>query len=143
MSYIDARWRLGGPQGLPLIKPPWGRVTAIDLNTGEHLWMVPNSDTPEYVNNHPALTGIEIPPTGQSSRGGAMVTRTLLFLGGVGDVLRALDKVTGETLAEIDLPARATGVPMTYLLEGRQYIVVAVAGQNHPAELVALALPVG
>ena len=142
MGYIDARWRLGGPQGLPLIKPPWGRVTAIDLNTGEHLWMVPNADTPEYVRSHPALAGVEIPPTGQSSRGGAIVTETLLFVGGVGDVLRALDKVTGETLAEIELPARATGVPMTYLLEGRQYIVVAVAGQNHPAELVALALPV-
>ena len=141
MSYIDARWRLEGPQGLPLIKPPWGRVTAIDLNTGEHLWMVPNGDTPEDVRNHAALQEVDIPKTGQPVRGSTMVTETLLFVTGGGASLRAHDKHTGAILAEIPLPARATGVPMTYMLDGRQYIVVAVSAQDHPAELVALSLP--
>ena len=141
MNYIDARWGLLGPRGLPLIKPPWGRVTAIDLNTGEHLWMVPNGDTPEYVRDHLALEGIDIPKTGQPIRGGTMVTKTLLFVGGGDPVLRAHDKRSGKIFAEIELPARATGVPMTYMVESRQYIVVAVGAPDHPAELVALRLP--
>lgn len=138
MNYVDARWRLPGPQGLPLVRPPWGRVTAIDLNTGEHLWMVPNGDTPEYVRDHPALAGIEIPRTGTATRGSTIVTRALLFVTSGDPILRAHDKETGAIVAEISLPARATGVPMTYMVEGRQYIVVAVAGPDHPAELVAL-----
>ena len=138
MNYVDARWRLPGPQGLPLVRPPWGRVTAIDLNTGEHLWMVPNGDTPEYVRDHPALAGIEIPRTGTATRGSTIVTRALLFVTSGDPILRARDKETGAIVAEIALPARATGVPMTYMVEGRQYIVVAVAGPDHPAELVAL-----
>jgi len=138
MNYVDARWRLPGPQGLPLVRPPWGRVTAIDLNTGEHLWMVPNGDTPEYVRDHPALAGIEIPRTGTATRGSTIVTRALLFVTSGDPILRAHDKETGAIVAEISLPARATGVPMTYMVEGRQYIVVAVAGPDHPAELIAL-----
>ena len=139
MNYIDARWRLEGPQGLPLIKPPWGRVTAIDLNTGEHLWMVPNGDTPDFVRNHPALEGVDVPKTGEARRAGSMVTPTLLFVAGGGAPwLRAYDKRTGDTVAEIELPAGATGTPMTYMVDGRQYIVVAVGGPGHPAELVAL-----
>ena len=138
MNYVDARWRLPGPQGLPLVKPPWGRVTAIDLNTGEHLWMVPNGDTPEYVKNHPALDGIEVPRTGTSTRGSTIVTQTLLFVTSGDPILRAHDKRTGAIVAEIPLPARPTGVPMTYMADGRQYIVVAVAGPDHPAELIAL-----
>ena len=138
MNYVDARWRLPGPQGLPLVRPPWGRVTAIDLNTGEHLWMVPNGDTPEYVRDHPALAGIEIPRTGTATRGSTIVTRALLFVTSGDPILRAHDKETGAIVAEIALPARATGVPMTYMVEGRQYIVVAVAGPDHPAELIAL-----
>jgi quinoprotein glucose dehydrogenase len=142
MNYVDARWRLPGPQGLPLMKPPWGRVTAIDLNTGEHVWMVPNGDTPEYVRDHPALAGVDIPKTGEARRAGAMVTPTLLFVAGGGTPwLRAYDKGTGETIAEIELPAGATGTPMTYMQGDRQYIVVAVAGPGHPAELIALTLP--
>ena len=70
-----------GPLGLPLIKPPWGRITAIDLNTGDHLWMVPNGDTPDCVKNHPALSGVEIPRTGKPERSGILVTRTLMFAG--------------------------------------------------------------
>ena len=134
-----------GPQGLPLTKPPWGRITAIDLNTGEHLWVVPNGETPEEVKNHPALRGMDIPRTGKIVRGGTLVTKTLLFAGAghqtYGDpVLQAFNKKTGQRIAVIDLPGVTTGVPMTYMLNGKQYIVVAVGGRDHPAELVALTL---
>ncbi len=141
----------GGPQGLPLFKPPWGRVTAIDLNAGEIAWQVPNGDAPEYVKNHPALEGIELGMTGRPDRGGVLVTRTLLFAGegggmfaaagSGGNKLRAHDKATGEVVAEFELPANQTGLPMTYMHEGRQFIVVAVGARGHPGELVALALP--
>ena len=143
----------GGPQGLPLFKPPWGRVTAIDLNRGEIAWQVPNGDAPEYVKNHPALEGIDVGRTGRPDRGGVLVTSTLLFagegggmfaaFGSGGNKFRAHDKATGEIVAEIELPANQTGLPMTYMHEGRQYIVVAVGARRHPAELVALALPEG
>ena len=143
----------GGPQGLPLFKPPWGRVTAIDLNRGEIAWQVPNGDAPEYVKNHAALEGIDVGRTGRPDRGGVLVTSTLLFagegggmfaaFGSGGNKFRAHDKATGEIVAEIELPANQTGLPMTYMHEGRQYIVVAVGARRHPAELVALALPEG
>ena len=143
----------GGPQGLPLFKPPWGRVTAIDLNRGEIAWQVPNGDAPDYVKNHPALEGIDVGRTGRPDRGGLLVTSTLLFagegggmfaaFGSGGNKFRAHDKATGEIVAEIDLPANQTGLPMTYMHEGRQYIVLAVGARRHPAELVALALPEG
>ena len=146
MNFVDGTYQLKGPQGLPLIKPPWGRITAIDLNTGEHLWMVPNGDTPEEVSNHPALKGIDIPKTGKPVRGGTLVTKSLLFVSVgwqlVGEpILQAFDKRTGERIAMIDLPAIVTGVPMTYMLDGKQYIVAAVGVVNHPGELVALTLP--
>lgn len=148
MNFVGKRTDLDGPQGLPLTKPPWGRITAIDLKTGDHLWMVPNGDTPEEVKNHPALQGKNIPNTGKSLRGGTLVTKTLLFVGAAepnvlyGEpLLRAYDKRTGARIATIDLPAIATGVPMTYLHNGKQYIVVAVGARNHPGELVALTLP--
>jgi quinoprotein glucose dehydrogenase len=155
MDYIQGR-RLklpegGGPQGLPLFKPPWGRITAIDLNTGEHVFMIPNGEAPDYVKNHPALAGVKLPRTGRPERAGLLLTKTLLFagegaglfgmFGGGGRMLRAHDKKTGEILAEIELPANQTGVPMTYMLDGIQYIVVAVGAADHPAELVALRLP--
>jgi len=154
MDYIQGR-RLklpegGGPQGLPLFKPPWGRITAIDLNKGEHVFMIPNGDPPDYVMNHPALAGVTLPRTGRPERAGLLVTKTLLFAGeggglfgmygGGGRMLRAHDKKTGDILAEIELPANQTGVPMTYMLGGVQYIVVAVGASDHPAELVALRL---
>ena len=145
--------RGGGPQGLPLFKPPWGRITAIDLNRGEIAWQVPNGDAPDYVKNHPALEGVDVGRTGRPDRGGVLATSTLLFagegggmfaaFGSGGDRFRAHDKATGEVLAEIELPANQTGLPMTYMHEGRQYIVVAVGARRHPAELVALALPEG
>ena len=141
----------GGPQGLPLFKPPWGRVTAIDLNAGEIAWQVPNGDAPEYVKNHPALEGIDVGKTGRPDRGGVLVTSTLLFAGegggmfaaagSGGNKLRAHDKATGEVVAEFELPANQTGLPMTYMHEGRQFIVVAVGARGHAGELVALALP--
>ncbi|MDE2981201.1 MAG: pyrroloquinoline quinone-dependent dehydrogenase [Gemmatimonadota bacterium] len=141
----------GGPQGLPLFKPPWGRITAIDLHAGEIAWQVPNGDAPDYVKEHPALEGIDVGRTGRPDRGGLLVTRTLLFagegggmfaaFGSGGNMFRAHDKVTGEIVAEIELPANQTGLPMTYMHEGRQYIVVAVGARRHPSELVALALP--
>ena len=130
--------------GLPLLKPPYGRITAIDLNRGEILWQIPNSDTPDEIANHPALAGIDLPRTGRPARVGQLATRTVLFAGeGVGGkpVLRAHDKATGEILAELELPAAQTGLPMSYMLEGTQYVVVAVADQGNPAELVAFTLP--
>ncbi len=140
----------GGPRGLPLLKPPWGRITAIDLNTGEHTWMRPNGETPDYVREHPALRGLDIPPTGRPDHGAPLVTKTLLFVGegaglfggfgAGGNKLRAYDKLTGEVLAEIELPANQSGVPITYMHEGKQYIVLAVGATGHAGELVALAL---
>jgi len=135
---------LRGPQGLPLLKPPYGRITAIDLNTGEHLWWIPNGDTPDAVKNHPALKGVAIPRTGKSAHANVLVTKTLLFYGegrGGGPFFHAVDKRTGEEIAVIPLPAPTNAAPMTYLHRGRQYIVVAVASADVPAELVALALP--
>jgi len=152
----DLRYRastrelLIGPRGLPLLKPPYGRITAIDLNRGEQLWMVANGDGPR---DHPLLKALNLPPLGHASRGAPLVTRTLLFApdgdqtntrtppGGGGTKFRALDKATGKTLWELDLGAGVTGAPMTYLHKGKQYVVAAIGGQNHPAEFVALSLP--
>ena len=130
--------------GLPAIRPPYGAITAMDLNAGEILWQIPNADTPEEIANHPALAGIDIGRTGRPARVGLLATATLLFAGeGAGGkpVLRAHDKATGAILAEIALPAAQTGMPMSYAIDGEQYIVVAVAQADHPAELVALKLP--
>ena len=141
-----------GPLGLPLIKPPWGRITAIDLNTGEHVWMIPNGDTPDCVKDHPALSGLDIPRTGKPERSGILVTKTLVFAGeggglfatptwAGGPMFYAYDKQTGETVWEFELPKNQSGVPMTYLVDGKQYIVMAMSARGEPAELVALTLP--
>lgn len=140
-----------GPRGLPLAKPPWSRITAIDLNTGEHVWMVPNGEAPERVRDHPDLQGIglDFSKMGSGGRPGVLVTKTLLFAGDSGElrgspgsnVFRAFDKATGETVAEIELPSKPTAPPMSYMLKGKQYLVVAVGTPEYPAELVALALP--
>ena len=139
-------------KAIPLVKPPWGRITAIDLNTGDHRWMVPNADTPEQVTNDPALKGVQIPPTGKPDRGGILVTKTLLFAGegsgmvgtppiAGGPMFRVYDKQTGALVFQYKLPASQTGNPMTYSVGNKQYIVVAVGGRNYPGELVALTLP--
>ncbi len=143
----------GGPQGLPLLGPPWGRITAIDLNRGEIRWWIPNSDTPEWIREHPALAGVELGRTGQRDRGGLLVTKTLLFAGegsglyaaygSGGPMFRAHDKATGEILRELELPANQSGTPMTFAAGGRQVIVVAIGGRNFPGEFVALALASG
>jgi len=131
--------------GLPLLKPPWGRITAIDLKSGEHLWMRPNGDASLFVKTtHPELKDIKLPPTGKQTRAGLLVTKTLLFAGEgwPGDpVLRVHDKSTGEVLAEIPLPGTQIGLPMSYGWRGRQYIALTVANGEDAAELVALTLP--
>jgi quinoprotein glucose dehydrogenase len=143
----DARGQGVGPAptvfGLPLLKPPYGRVVAVDLKTGDRLWSVPNGNTPEAIKKNPKLQGVEIPNTGAPTRGtGLLVTSTLLF-GGEGataPVLRAWDKKTGAVVAEIQLPGPTTGFPVTYTKAGRQYIAVAVRVAD-AVEVVALALP--
>ena len=143
VGYTFVAGQVPQPLGLPLVKPPWSRITAIDMNTGEHAWMVPNGATPEEIANNPALTGVELPQTGGFTRAMLLVTKTLLFAGegwNGAPVIRALDKATGATIAEVTLPGATGAKPMTYMLDGRQYLVVSI-GQPGPAELVALALP--
>jgi quinoprotein glucose dehydrogenase len=144
LRYIAGTMRVQGPRGLPLVKPPYGRVTAIDLATGEHLWMQPNGDTPRAIAEHEALRGIEILRTGSSSRAGILVTKSLVFAGegwGGGRGLYAYDKKSGEIRARIELPGTQTGLPVTYLHEGRQYIVLSVGDGTNPSQIVALSLP--
>jgi quinoprotein glucose dehydrogenase len=152
MRYIGRNVRVDAPMGLPLIKPPWGRITAIDLNTGNHLWMVPNGQAPDYVRNHPALAGVDLSGAGNPERAPLLVTKTLLFSGdgaglfssgpqGGGRKFRALDKKTGRTIFEMELPGNETGLPMTYMMNGRQFIVVATGNRGAVPELIALALP--
>jgi quinoprotein glucose dehydrogenase len=144
MDYIAGPARAQLAPGVPIVKPPWGRITAIDLTSGEHAWMVPNGRTPPHVAEELGLDPALVPQTGRTSRAGLVVTRTLL-LGGEGasgdPVFRAYDKATGEVVAEIALPAPQVGLPMTYIHRGRQYVVLSVGGGGEPAELVALALP--
>ena len=134
---------------LLITKPPLGRITAIDLTTGDHVWMIANGDTPQAYKDNPALAGVDLPRTGKPTRAGIVVTKTLLFAGEgwgtVGNirgdpVFRAHDKQTGEIIAEIELPATQSGPPSTYMINGRQYIVMMVTDGESPTELVALAL---
>jgi quinoprotein glucose dehydrogenase len=148
LRYMEVR---GGafatmPQGLPLFKPPYSRMTAIDMNKGEHVWMVPLGDG-RAVRNHPMLTHLNLPPLGgDSGTSGPLLTKTLLIsgltTGGTNDGPRlvARDKATGQEVASIDLPRAAIGTPMTYMIDGRQYIALTVGGDAVP-ELVAFALP--
>jgi quinoprotein glucose dehydrogenase len=140
-------------QGLPLVKPPYSRISAIDLEKGELRWQVPHGGTPDLVRNHPALQGLSVPPTGRPGNNvGTLVTKTLLIAGegnygptpsGIrGAMLRAYDKATGKEVAAIQLPAPQTGSPMTYMLNGRQYLVIAVSGPGYSGELLAFRLPI-
>lgn len=138
-------------QGLPLMKPPYGRISAIDLSKGEIAWQVAHGETPDEIRNHPALKGLKIPRTGRPGLIGPTCTKSLVICGesgffttpsGVrGAMLRAYDKTTGEEKGAVYMPAPQTGSPMTYMLGGRQYIVLAIGGGNYPAELLAFALP--
>jgi len=151
------------PHGLPITKPPYGRITALDLNGGELAWMAANGDGPR---NHPLLRDLDLPPLGIPNRPAPLVTKTLLFLGEGSDAIigtlrgegspsdpeqdqswrwgkqfRAYDKATGDVIWETELPSGTTGGPMTYMHEGRQYLVVAVGTRDEVPEWVALALP--
>ena len=133
-------------QGLPIVKPPYGRITAIDLNKGEILWQVAHGETPDNIRNHPALKGLTIPRTGRQGRIGTLVTKTLVIAGEGGfftapdgrrgAMLRAYDKATGRDVGAVYLPAPQTGSPMTYLLNGRQHLTVSVGGGAYSGELI-------
>ena len=138
-------------RGLPLVKPPWGRITAIDLKTGDILWQIAHGETPDNIREHPDLQGLTIPRTGRGGRVGTLVTETLLIAGEagtfttpsgeVGAMLRAYDKATGDEVGAVYMPAGVSGSPMTYLHDGAQYIVTAVSGGGHAGELLAYRLP--
>ena len=140
---VSSRGDLRGPQGLPIWKPPYGAITAIDMNTGEHLWRIPNGDTPAFIRNHPALKGVTLPNTGQQSHAVMMATPTLLITapGGTDAALYAIDKKNGKRLGTVKLPAPGQYGMMGYLHEGKQYVVVQIMGQTYPGSLVALRLP--
>ena len=136
-------------QGLPLIKPPYGRITALDLNKGDLVWQIAHGDTPDNVKNHPMLKGLNIPRTGRQGRIGVLTTRTLVIAGeggfnttpqGRGAMLRAYNKATGEEVGAVFMPAPQTGSPMTYLHNGVQYITVSVSGPGAAGELIAYRL---
>ena len=145
----------GGPgltvNGLPLLKPPYGRITAYDMDKGEIAWQVAHGETPDNVRNNPALKGLTIPRTGQPGLIGVLTTKTLVVAGepmftttasgARGAMLRAYDKATGREVGAVYMPAPQSGSPMTYMLNGQQYIVVSVSGQGFPGELVAFRLP--
>jgi quinoprotein glucose dehydrogenase len=130
-----------GPRGLPLFKPPYSSITAYDMNRGEKLWTIPHGDGPR---DHPALRELNLPQLGSLEKpGGPLLTKTLLFLGQglVSSKFRAFDKRTGETLWEFDLPAKSSAAPITYMLDGKQYIVIAVGSGTQRDEYVAFTLP--
>ena len=147
----STRELIQGPQGLPLTKPPYGRITALDLNHGTLGWMVPNGDGPR---NHPLLRPLNLGPLGQAVRASPLVTKTLLFVSegdqinvrtppnGGGRKIRAFDKATGRVIWETELEAGTTGTLMTYMHNGTQYIVVAIGGLEHAAEFIAFSLKV-
>ncbi len=151
---------LKGPRGLPLTKAPYGRITAIDLNTGDHKWMKPVGDGPR---NHPTLRHLDLPPLGWAQRNFPLLTSSLLFAAtqaqwdGLGNSPRgnaievefqdtnaflwAFDPEDGRQIARIQLPSNAQGAPITYTAGGKQYIAIPIGGANQPAELIALSLP--
>jgi len=137
--------------GLPLFKPPYGRITAFDMNKGDIVWQIAHGETPDNIKNHPALKGVTIPKTGRNGRIGTLVTKTLLVAGEGGffttpngqrgAMLRAYDKASGNEVGSVYMPAPQSGTPMTYMLNGKQYIVLAISGGSYTAELVAYRLP--
>jgi glucose dehydrogenase len=143
---------LGAPtvEGLPINKPPYGTISAINLDRGDIVWQVPHGDTPDAVRNHPLLQGKTIPRTGQQTSVGVVVTKSLVIAGEPsistaghprGALLRAYDKQTGADAGTVFMEAPQTGSPMTYMWRGKQYVVVAVGGGNLPGEYLAFALP--
>lgn len=139
-------------QGLPLIKPPYGTITAINLDRGEIVWQIAHGETPDAIKKNAALKALDIPRTGQTSYNiGTLITKTLVIAGdgqvttqpngAHGAMLRAYDKATGKEVGAVFMPAQQTGSPMTYMYEGKQYIVVAVSGGAYSGEYLAYRLP--
>ena len=143
----------GTVDGLSFLKPPYGVLAAVDLTKGDLLWQVPHGDTPDNVRNHPKLKGLDIPKTGQGGSVGLAITKTLVILGDPqvtttpdhprGAMLRAYDKKTGKEMGAVWMPAPQSGSPMTYMANGKQYIVVAVSGGNYSGEYIAFRVPEG
>jgi quinoprotein glucose dehydrogenase len=138
--------------GLPLLKPPYGTITAINLDKGEIAWQIAHGETPDVVRNYPALKGVSLPRTGQETYNvGTLVTKTLVIAGEGqvtttsehprGAMLRAYDKVSGKEVGAVYMPAQETGSPMTYMVSGKQFIVVAVSGGAYSGEYIAFSLP--
>ena len=138
-------------QGLPLLKPPYGTISAIDMSRGEILWRVAHGETPDDIRNHPLLANLQLPRTGQAGSPGTLVTRTLVIAGErlytttpsgeLGAMLRAYDKATGREVGAVYMPAPQSGSPMTYMHDGEQYVVVAISGPQYSGELLAFKLP--
>ncbi len=137
-------------QGLPLVKPPYGRITALDLNKGEMVWQIAHGETPDNIKNHPALKGVNIPRTGRQGRIGVLTTKTLVIAGEGGfftapngqrgAMLRAYEKATGKEVGAVYMPAPQTGSPMTYMMNGTQYVSVAVSAAGFGSELLTFKL---
>lgn len=137
--------------GLPLLKPPYGSIAAINMDKGEIAWIIPHGETPDSVRNNPLLKGVNVPRTGRAGIVGVLTTSTLLIAGErgtftdekgrVGALLRAYDKATGKDAGAVYMPMGQTGAPMTYMAGGKQYIVIAVGGPNYPGEFLAYRLP--
>ena len=140
-------------QGLPMIKPPYGLLAAINIDRGEVMWKTPHGDTPDNIRNHALLKGMNIPKTGQAGTSGVglLITKTLVVMGDPqvtttpqhprGAMLRAYDKSTGKEIGAVWMPAPQSGSPMTYSVDGRQFIVVAVSGGAYSGEYLAFSLP--
>jgi quinoprotein glucose dehydrogenase len=141
-------------KGLPLLKPPYGQISAIDLKTGTILWQTPHGDTADNIKNNPALKGIDLSKTGRSGAAITLVTKSLVIAGEKGTVtmadgrtgamLRAYDKTTGQRVGAVYMPAQTTGGPMTYMVGGVQYIVIAVGGNidgKNQAQFMAFRVP--
>jgi quinoprotein glucose dehydrogenase len=138
-------------QGLPIARPPYGQISAINLDRGDIVWQTPHGETPDNIRNHPLLKGLDIPRTGRGGIIGVLVTKTLVIAGEAGfgrtpsgargAMLRAYDKTTGKEVGAVYIPAPQSGSPMTYMLNGRQYLVLAVSGGTYSGELLAFRLP--
>jgi quinoprotein glucose dehydrogenase len=138
-------------QSLPILKPPYGRISAIDMKRGELLWQVAHGETPDDIKSHPLLKDLALPRTGQTGSPGTLVTKTLLVAGErlytttpsgeLGAMLRAYDKATGREVGAVYMPAPQSGSPMTYMHGGEQYLVVAISGAQYAGELLAFKLP--
>ena len=139
-------------QGLPLVKPPYATISAINLDSGQIVWQVAHGETPDYIRNSAALKGLTVPRTGQTGFNiGTLVTKDLVVAGDAmvtttpehprGAMLRAYDQKTGAEVGHVLMPAGQSGSPMTYMVGGRQYIIVAVSGGNYSGEYIAYTLP--